>query len=120
MCIYIYIHISAYDKKKTQQQPPEIQMASNTDINIITGTKLKYLSDKENEYGTNHFFQLLDITNLQELTELRNSMKMLIWEYNNKFHLTIHAVKIKEAKVEHGFNKDHPYIMDLTFSNMIS
>ena len=26
------------------------------------------------------------------------------------------AAKVKEAKVENGFNKDHPYIMDLTFS----
>ena len=24
--------------------------------------KLKYLSEKENEYGTNHFFEVLDIT----------------------------------------------------------
>ena len=43
-------------------------------------------------------------------------MKMPIWEYNNKFYLKINAVKVKEAKVESGFNKDHPYIMDLTFS----
>ena len=28
-------------------------------------------------------------------------------------------VKAKEAKVENGFNKDIPYIMDLSFSNMI-
>ena len=65
-------------KKKSTQQPPEIQMASNTDIKIITGIKLKYLFGKINEYGTNHFFQLLDITPLQELIELRNSMEMLI------------------------------------------
>ena len=50
-------------KKKSPKQPPEeIQMASNTDIKIITGIKLKYLSEKINEYGTNHMFQLLDET----------------------------------------------------------
>ena len=43
-------------KKKSTQQPPEIQMASNTDIKIITGTQLKYLSEKINEYGINHMF----------------------------------------------------------------
>ena len=48
--------------KKSTQQPPEIQMASNTDINIITGIKLKCISEKINEYGTNHMFQLLDET----------------------------------------------------------
>ena len=40
-------------------------MASNTDIKIITGTKLKYLSGKINEYGTNHMFQVLGETPLQ-------------------------------------------------------
>ena len=90
----------------------KVLMASNTDIKIITGIKHKYLSEKENEYGTHHFSQLLDITPLQELIELRNSMKMPIWEYNNKFYLKTNAVKVKQAKVENGFNKDHPYIMD--------
>ena len=93
--------------------------ASNMDtkeIKQIKKIKLKYLSGKENEYGTNHFFQLLDITPLQELVELRDSMKMPIWENNNKFYLKVNAVKAQEAKVENGFNKDHPYIMDLTFS----
>ena len=61
-------------KKKSTQQPPEIQMAkaNNTDIKIITGIKLKYLSEKINEYGTNHMFQVLDETPLQELIELKN------------------------------------------------
>ena len=46
-------------KKKSPTQPSEIQMASNPDIKIITGIKLKYLSEKINEYGTNHMFHLL-------------------------------------------------------------
>ena len=72
--------------------------------------------EKESEYGTKHFFQLLDITPLRELVELREIMKMPIWEYNGKFYLKIHAVRVKEVKVETVLNKDHPYIMDLTFS----
>ena len=47
------------------QQHPEIQMANNTDIEIITGTKLKYLFEKIHEYGTNHMFQVLDETPLK-------------------------------------------------------
>ena len=69
-------------KKKSTQQPPEIQVASNTDIKIITGIKLKYLSEKINEYGTNHMFQVLDETPLKELTGLEdmknNNLGMLL------------------------------------------
>ena len=57
--------------KKSTQQPPEIQMASNTEIKIIMGTKLKYLSEKINEYGTNHMFRLLDETPLNKIIELK-------------------------------------------------
>ena len=46
-------------KKSPTQQPSEIQMASNSDIKIITGSKPKYLSEKQNEYGANHFFAVL-------------------------------------------------------------
>ena len=59
-------------KKSPKQQPTEdIQMASNSGIMIITGIKMKYLSLKENEYGHNHFFNVLDITPLQDFIELR-------------------------------------------------
>ena len=51
-------------KKKSTHQPPEIQMASNTEIKAITGTKLKYLSEKINEHGANHFFAVLGETPL--------------------------------------------------------
>ena len=50
-------------------------MASNTGIKIITGTKLKYLSEKINEYGTNHMFQVLGETPLKELIELEDMKK---------------------------------------------
>ena len=68
----------ARNKKKSPKQQPteEIQMASN-DIMAITGIKMKYLSLKENEYGHNHFFNVLDITPLQQLIELRKTLKCL-------------------------------------------
>ena len=90
-------------KKKSTHQPPEIQMASNTDIKIIAGIKLKYLSEKIIEYGTNHMFQVLE-TLLKELIELED-MKIPIWEYNGKYCLKINAVKRKEVQVENAFKK---------------
>ena len=61
-------------------------------------------------------FQVLDETLLQELIELGKDLKMPIWEYNGKYYLKINAVKPKEVQVENAFKKDHPYIMDLSFS----
>ena len=66
-------------KKKSPKQPSEIPMANNNDIMTITGIKMKYLSLKENEYGYNHFFNVLDITPLQNLIELRKTL-MPIWD----------------------------------------
>ena len=40
------------------------------EVKQIKEIKVKYLSEKENEYGTNHFFQVLDETPLKELIEL--------------------------------------------------
>ena len=59
-------------KKSPKQQPTEIEMADK-DIMVITGIKMKYLSLKENEYGHDIFFNLLDITPLQDLVELRKT-----------------------------------------------
>ena len=80
----------AKNKTKSPKQQPieEIQMADNKDIMIITGVKVNYLSLKENEYGHNHFFNVLDITPLQQLIELRKSLKMPLWDYNDKFYLS--------------------------------
>ena len=104
------------NKKKSPKQQPteEIQMASN-DIMVITGINMKYSSLKESEYGHNHFFNVLDISPLQQLIELRKSLKMPIWDYNDKFYLKINDVRIKELPGEHTFQKDVPYIMDITF-----
>ena len=73
-------------KKKSPKQPSEIEMAGNKDIMVIIGTKMKYLSLKKNEYGHNIFFNVFDITPLQQLIELRKSLKMPIWDYNDKFY----------------------------------
>ena len=110
-------YIQAYDKtnKSPKQQPTEIEMADK-DIMVITGIKMKYLSLKENEYGHNHFFNVIGITPLQDLIELRKSLKMQIWDYNDKLYLEINGIKIKELPGEIEFKKDVPYIMDITFS----
>ena len=104
------------NKKKSPKQQPTviIQMAKN-DIMAITGIKMKYLSLKETEYGHNHFFTVLDITPLQQLIELRKSLKMPIWDYNDKFYLKINDVKIKELPDYPTFQNDLPYILDITF-----
>ena len=73
-------------KRSPKQQPTEdIPMADNKDVMVITGVKMKYLSLKENEYGHNHFFNVLDITPLQQLVELRKPLEMPIRGYNDKF-----------------------------------
>ena len=92
-------------------------MASNSDIMVITGIKIKSWSLTENEYGSKHFFNVLDITPLQGLIELRKSLKMHICDYNDNSHLKINDVRISELPGEIEFKKDVPYIMGLTFSN---
>ena len=52
-------------------------MTSNPDIKIVTGIELTYLSEKINEYGSNHMFQLLDEPPLKELVELENMKNLL-------------------------------------------
>ena len=73
-------------KSPTQQPTEDIQMAGK-DM-IIIGVKVKYLSLKENEHGHNHFFNVMDITPLQDLIESRKSLKMPLWDYNDKFYLS--------------------------------
>ena len=50
---------------------------ANPDIKIIIVIKVKYLSEKQNDYGCNHMFQILDETPLYELIELEEYMKNL-------------------------------------------
>ena len=96
----------------------------------ITGIKLKYLSEKKNDYGTNHFFELLDEKPLKELIKLQETdkhMKIPVWEYNEKYYLKISDKRVFQYSVDVVnndekdtieqiiFKKDIPYIMDLTF-----
>ena len=67
------------------------------EVKQIKGIKLRYLSQKENEYGTNHLYQVLDETPFKQIIELGKNMKMPIWEYNNKLYLKITDVKVKEV-----------------------
>ena len=61
-------------KKKSPKQPSEgIQMASISDIKVITGIKPKYLFEKISEYGTNHMFQLLGESPLRKFIELEDT-----------------------------------------------
>ena len=53
-------------KKKSPTQPSEIEMAGTKDIMVTIGIKVNYLSLKENEYGHDQFFNVLDITPLQD------------------------------------------------------
>ena len=46
--------------------------------------------------------------------EAQGFFKMPIWDYNDKLYLT-NDIKIKELPGEHTFQKDVPYIRDITF-----
>ena len=70
---------------------------------VITGVEVKYLSLKGNEYGHNHFFNVIGITPLQQLTELRKSLEMPLWDYNDKFYLKVNDLKIRELPGEIEF-----------------
>ena len=62
--MFIY-KISKYTKKTKQPQIEQKSIDNNNMDIAITGIKLKYLSEKKNDYGTNHFFELLDEKPLQ-------------------------------------------------------
>ena len=80
-------------KKKSPKQQPEIQMADNKDIMIITGTKMT------------HFFNVLDESPLKELLELRKSLKIPIWDYNDKLYLNINDIKLESYLVKLSLRK---------------
>ena len=40
---------------------------------------------------------------------------MPIWDYNDKFYFKINDIEIKELPGDTSFQKDVPYIMDITF-----
>ena len=55
----------------------------------VQGISLKYSSEKKNDYGTDHFFQVLGESPLKEIIELGKGIKMPIWVYNGKFYLKL-------------------------------
>ena len=83
------------NKKSPKQPSEEIQMADNKDIMVIIGIKMKYIFLKESEYGHNHFFNVIDITPLQQLIYLRKSLEIPIWDYNDNFYLNTNDVTIR-------------------------
>ena len=112
------LHIQAYDKKRRRAQ--------NSNNNLLKKSRwpnhdfyweqMKHSSLKENEHGHDHFSNVLGITLLQDLIELRISLKMPIWDYDDKFYLKTNGIKIIELLGAIGFKNDNPYIADLTFS----
>ena len=94
----------------------------------VQGIKLKYSSEKNNDYGTNQFFQVLDESPLKEIIELEKDIKMQIWEYNGKFYLKFNGNNVYDYSIglinesdgseitQITFKKDVPYIMDFTFT----
>ena len=114
-----------------QNNPQPLLDISKMDIETgitIPSIKLKYLSKKQNEYGTNHMFQLLDERQFKQINSLgASNLKMPVWEYEEKYYLKINDKKVLQYSVdqfnennENGieqitFTKDVPYIMDLTF-----
>ena len=104
----------AKNKKKSPKQQPteETKMADNKDIMVITGVKVEYPPLKENEHCHNHFFNVLDTTPLQDSTELRKSLKMPLWGYNDKIYLKANDLNIRELPAKIELKKDVPYIVD--------
>ena len=52
---------------------------------------------------------MLDITPLQHLIELRKTLKMPFWGYNDKFYFKINDVKFQELPMKASFENDFLY-----------
>ena len=67
-----------------QKNPQPLLDISKMDIETgitIPSIKLKYLSKKQNEYGTNHMFQLLDERQFKQINSLgASNLKMPVWD----------------------------------------
>ena len=65
------LYISQVTSKQTSQ--PELTIELNMDIEtnvVISGIKLKCISEKKDEYGTNHMFQVLGERHLKDMFKL--------------------------------------------------
>ena len=88
-CFHFYFdkYITQDDKTKNTRPKSNNDKMENKEGVKAQGIKLKYSYEKKNDYGTNHFFQVLDESPLKEIIELGKDIKMPIWEYNGKFYL---------------------------------
>ena len=68
-----------------QKNPQPLLDISKMDIETsitIPAIKSKYLSKRQNEYGTNHMFQLLDERQFKHINNLgASNLKMPVCEY---------------------------------------
>ena len=81
------------NQKNTQPLLDISKMDIETCI-TIPAIKLKYLSKKQNEYGTNHMFQLMDERQLKQINNLgASNLKMPVWEYEENYYLKINDKK---------------------------
>ena len=83
---------------------------------IIKGLKLKYLKEKENNYGSYHFFELLNPEPLAEIMKLKEDDMMLpFWGYNERFYLKINDHRLVEYQKNKPLQENMLDVMDLTF-----
>ena len=82
----------------------------------IKGIKFRYLREKENADGSNHFFELLDSEPLTKIMELKDEDMILpFWGYNEKFYLKLSDTKLIEYQGNKLLQENMLYVMDLTF-----
>ena len=70
----------------SKQSQPEIKNKMGIEDGIEKqAIKSKYLSEKQNHYGTNHMFQILEESQLTYILDLtKDNNIMPAWEYNGK------------------------------------
>ena len=84
----------------------------------ITGIKLNYSSEKKNDYGTNHFFQVLDESPLKKIIELGKDMRTPVWEYGQKHYLKTSGNKLVQYSVDRFNGDEKNGIEEITFKKI--
>ena len=65
------------------------------DTKQVQGIKLMYLSEKDNDYGFNHLFEVLDVEPLRYIFALNDDdMNLPFWSYSEKYYLKINDKKL--------------------------
>ena len=116
------------DKTKNTRPKSNNDKMENKEGVKAQGIKLKYSYEKKNDYGTNHFFQVLDESPLKEIIELGKDIKMPVWEYNGISYLKFNEKKVYDYSIglmiesdgsevtQITVKKDVPYIVGFTFT----